>query len=91
VFTFVWCSRRSVALTVELTYSASVDESAGKVWALLLHVTAAPTIMNTYPLVDFRESISPAQSVLLKPWAIADKSLLRLPSYIMDRSCVPLR
>ena len=57
----------SCVACVELMYLALVDESAGDVCALLLHESAAPAIINTYPLMDFQESISLAQSVSLKP------------------------
>ena len=76
---------------VELMLSASVDESAGVTWALLLQVMVAPAIMKMYLLVDLHESTLPAQSASLKPCAIADKLLSSLPSYTRERSCVPFR
>jgi hypothetical protein len=88
----IFCNQMdSCAACMELTYSASVHDRVGVVWALLLHVRVAPAIINTYPLVDFCESMSPAQSVSLNPCTIADILSPNFPLYMRERSCVPFR
>src|SRR4051794_1915166 len=52
----------SCAVHVHAMYLASVDESAGESWSLLLHEMAAPQAKNMNPPVDQHVSRSPAQS-----------------------------
>ena len=65
---YLSCSRSchnqiaSCAVHVQAMYSASVDESAGESWSLLLHDMAALQAKNTNPPVDWHVSRSPAQS-----------------------------
>ena len=48
-------------------YPASVDGSATIHLRLLRQLTLPPQVWNTYPAVDFLSTISPAQSVSVKP------------------------
>ena len=60
------CKRRikraSRAAELSATISASADDCATDFWRADFHITAAPCIMVTRPLVDCRVSMQPAQS-----------------------------
>ena len=64
------CKRRikraSRAAELSATISASADDCATDFWRADFHITAAPCIMVTRPLVDCRVSMQPAQSESLK-------------------------
>ena len=57
-------------------YSASAVERATQLCFLLLQLTGPPPILNRYPDVDLRSSISPAQSASEKPVQSIDESLV---------------
>ena len=63
-----WSHTPSLAAVAMATYSASVVETATKVYFLEAYDTAAPFSKKTYPLTNFLSSLDLAKSESLYPY-----------------------